>query len=159
MADPGLLHTKVVHQKATWGKRSEKLLVISAKEDKDFSAIGLPNTKEGRKHIDLKAKTAWKYIYEHYIKDYDFFMKVDTDTYLVVENLLEFLSDKDPTKPHYYGHWYTPTKTHVFTRIYPAGGPGEVLTKEALRLLVTEALVKHANCWSVGDGGKNCFSF
>ena len=149
MADPGLLYTRVVHQTATWGKKCEKLLVMSSKEDKDFPAIGLPNTKEGRSHIDYKTKTAWKYIHKHYIKDYDFFVKVDTDTYLVVENLLEFLSDKDPTKPHYYGHLYTPKHWNI---VYKAGGPGEVLTKEALRLLVTEALVKHDDCWPDGEG-------
>ena len=159
MADPGLLHTKIVHQKATWGKRCEQLLVMSSKEDKDFPAIGLPNTKEGRSHIDFKTKTAWKYIHEHYINDYDFFVKVDTDTYLVVENLLEFLSDKDPAKPYYYGHLYTPKNWNL---TYPAGGPGEVLTKETLRLLVTEALVKHDNCWPDGEGNRIlqvfCFS-
>ena len=149
MADPHLLKKRVVHQKETWGKRCEKLLVMSSKEDKSFPAIGLPNTKEGRSHIDFKTKTAWKYTYEHYIDNYDFFVKVDTDTYLVVENLLEFLSDKDPTKPYYYGHLYTPTNWNI---VYPAGGPGEVLTKEALRLLVTEALVKHDDCWPDGEG-------
>ena len=79
-------------------------------------------------------------------------MKVDTDTYLVVENLLEFLSDKDLSKPHYYGHLYTPKNWNF---AYPAGGPGEVLTKEALRLLVTEALVKHDDCWPDGEGNND----
>ena len=152
MADPGLLYTRVIHQKATWGKRCEKLLVMSSKEDKNFPAIGLPNTKEGRSHIDFKTKATWKYIHEHYINDYDFFVKVDTDTYLVVENLLEFLSDKDLSKPYYYGHLYTPKNWNF---AYPAGGLGEVLTKEALRLLVTEALVKHDDCWPDGEGNND----
>ena len=154
MADPGLLNTRVVHQKATWGKRCEKLLVMSSKEDKNFPAIGLPNTKEGRSHIDFKTKAAWKYIYKRYIDNYDFFVKVDTDTYLVVENLLEFLSDKDPSKPYHYGHLYTPKNWNI---TYTAGGPGEVLTKEALRLLVTEALVKYDNCWPDGEGTTDIF--
>ena len=147
MADPKLLRTKVIHQKETWGRRCDKLLVMSSKEDKDFPAIGLPNTQEGRSHIDFKAKTAWKYIYEHYRDDYDFFIKTDPDTYLVVENLLHFLSDKDPSKPHIYGHLYTQEGGRDFI----AGGPGEVLTKESLRLLVTEALVKHDDCWPDGE--------
>ena len=109
----------------------------------------MPNTQEGRSHIDFKTKAAWKYLHKHYIKDYDFFVKVDTDTYLVVENLLEFLSDKDPSKPYYYGHLYTPKNWNF---AFPTGGPGEVLTKEALRLLVTEALVKHDDCWPDGEG-------
>ena len=76
-------------------------------------------------------------------------MKVDTDTYLVIENLLDFLSDKDPTKPHYYGHLYTPKNWNL---TYPAGRPGIVLTQKSLRLLVTEALVKHDQCWPYNKG-------
>ena len=127
---------------------------MSSQEDKDFPAIGLPGTKDGRSHIDHKAKTAWRYIYEHYGNDYDFYIKVDSDTYLVVENLLHFLSDKDPTKPHYFGHLYTPKGWGM---AYTAGGPGEVLTREALRLLVTEALAKHEECWPDGEGNVYIF--
>ena len=72
----------------------------------------------------------------------------------MVENLLGFLSDKDPSKPYHYGHLYTPKNGNS---AYPAGGPGEVLTKEALRLLVTEALVKHDDCWPEGDGVQSKF--
>ena len=117
---------------------------MSSKEDKDFPAVCLPNTKEGRGNIEFKFKIAWKYVHEHYINDYDFFVKADTDTYLVVENLHEFLSDKDHTKPYYYGHLYSPKNWNL---TYPSGGPGVVLTQKALRLLVTEALVKHDDCW------------
>ena len=146
LADPDLLYTKVIHLKETWGRRCEKLLVMSSKEDKDFPAIGLPNTQAGRSHIAFKAKAAWKYIYKHYRGDYDFFIKTDTDTYLVVENLLHFLSDRDPSKPHFYGHIYTPTKWKF---PYIAGGPGLVLTREFLRLLITEGHRKHEkDCWS-----------
>ena len=95
---PKTLRTKVIHQKATCGRRCQKPLVISSKEDKDFPDIGLPNTQDGRSHIDFKTKTAWKYVYENYRDDYDFLIETDTDTYLVVENLLHFLSDKDPSK-------------------------------------------------------------
>ena len=143
MADPDFLYTKVIHQKATWGRRCEKFLVLSSKEDPDFPAIGLPNITSGRGYINHKAKTAWKYIYKHHGRDYDFFMKVDPDTYVVVDNLLDFLADKDSLKPHYYGHLYMP-RDWGFP--YVAGGPGEVLTREALRLLATEALVKHEDC-------------
>ena len=82
---------------------------MSCKEDKDFPAIGLPNTQADRSHIAFKAKAAWKYIYKHYRDDYDFFIKTDTDTYLVVENLLHYLSDRDRSKPHFlwsYLHSY-----------------------------------------------------
>ena len=149
MADPKLLMKRVIHQKATWGKRCENLIVFSSQENKTFPTIGLNNTQEGRSHIDHKAKAAWKYIYEHYRNDFDFFVKVDTDTYLVIDNLLEFLADKDPSEPAFYGHMYTGSRWKFWT--YPAGGPGEVLTRKALEILVTQAFVKHDDCWPDGD--------
>ena len=152
MADPELLYHKVIHQKATWGRRIEKLLVMSSTEDKNFPSIGLKNVRNGRYHIASKAKAAWKYIYNHHGNDYDFFMKVDPDTYLVVENLLDFLADQDPTKPFLFGYLFN-LKGHF----YVSGGPGEILTREALRRLVTEVFVKHDDCWPDGVRKTNLF--
>ena len=166
MADPDSLCDRVIHQKATWGRRVEKLLVMSSKQDKDFPAIGL-DVQNGRDHIAFKAKAAWKYIYEHYGNEYDFFMKVDPDSYLVVENLLEFLADKDPSKPHLFGHIFRLGKQEYEAegvaeilgaggrQVYVSGGAGEVLTRAALRLLVTRAFIHHDACWPDGQCTSN----
>ena len=148
MADPDLLDTKVIHQKRTWGKRCDNLLVMSSKQDDTFPAVGL-NVTAGRQHIASKVTAAWKYIHKHYVEDYDFFIKTDTDTYVVVENLLDFLKDKDPELPHFYGHQYRPTNS---TFIYMAGGPGLVLTRESVTRLVTKAFVEHPKCIPDGQG-------
>ena len=149
MADQQHLYTQIIHQKATWGQRCDKLLVMSSKEDATFPAIGLNNTQEGRYHIAFKAKAAWVYIYKHYIDHFDFFIKCDPDTYLVVENLQDFLSDKDPLQPHFYGHMY---KWPHWKYPWIAGGPGEILTKTAVKKLVTEAFVKFPKCIPDGNG-------
>ena len=52
----------------------------------------------------MKSRAAWIYIYKHYRFQFDFFIKADPDTYLVVENLLDYLQDQDPEQPRYYGH-------------------------------------------------------
>ena len=148
MADPNLLDKKVIHQKQTWGKRCDKLLVMSSKQNDTFPTVGL-NVTAGRDHIGAKVLAAWKYIYKHYVEDYDFFVKTDPDTYLVVENLLDFLKDKDPELPHYYGHRYKPIN---WTFTYMAGGPGLVLTRESVRRLVTKAFVEHPKCLVDGQG-------
>ena len=149
MADPNLLHKKVIHQKQTWGKRCDKLLVMSSKQNDTFPTVGF-NVTAGRNHNGLKVLAVWKYIHKHYVDDFDFFFKADADTYLVVENLLYFLKDKDPELPHYYGHIQKNVRHQKFT--YMAGGPGIVLTRESVRRLVTKAFVEHPNCLRDGPG-------
>ena len=141
----------MIHQKGTWGKRCDKLLVMSSKQDDTFPAVGL-NVTAGRQHIASKVTAAWKYIHKHYVDDYDFFIKTDSDTYLIVENLLDFLEDKDPELPDYFGHRYKP-RNWTFT--YMAGGPGLVLTRESVRRLVTKAFVEHPKCIVDGQGKWN----
>ena len=148
MADPELLDKKVIHQKNTWGKRCDKLLVMSSKQNDTFPAVGL-NVTSGRRHIAAKVRAAWTYINQHYAEDYDFFIKTDPDTYLVVENLHEFLKDKDPKLPHFYGHRQKPKK---WTFEYMAGGPGLVLTRESVKRLVTKAFVEYPKCIVDGQG-------
>ena len=44
----------------------------------------------------------FKYVYKHY-NDYDFYLKADDDTFVFVDNLRKFLSDKNRTSPVTYG--------------------------------------------------------
>ena len=134
LADPKFFNTKIIHQNATWGRRCDKLLIISSK---------------GRNHIATKARQAWEYIHKNYINQYDFFIKTDPHTYLVVENLKEFLSDKNPNETHFYGHILTRHRKSKWKLV--AGGPGILLTRASLTKLVTKAFVKHPNCIRDGE--------
>ena len=56
-------------------------------------------------------------------------MKVDDDTYLIVENLRYFLSDKNASFPVYFGlHFHAENDKYG----YHSGGAGYVLSREAL---------------------------
>ena len=131
---------------------------MSSKQNDTFPAVGL-NTPVGRNYIAPKVNAAWKYIHKHYVEDYDFFIKTDTDTYVVVENLLDFLKDKDPELPHFYGHEQKASFLNKFNSTYIAGGPGLVLTRESVRRLVTKAFVEHSKCSKLLQNGTGLYLY
>ena len=128
---------------------------MSSESDETFPAIGL-NVPAGRKHIARKTQAAWTYIYTNCLQDADFFLKADPDTYVVVENLREYLTHFDTDKAQYFGHSFLlPERFGLFrnkTRItYMSGGAGLVISREALRRLVEVSFIKN-NGSCIPDG-------
>uniref|UniRef100_A0A2C9MA04 N-acetylgalactosaminide beta-1,3-galactosyltransferase n=1 Tax=Biomphalaria glabrata TaxID=6526 RepID=A0A2C9MA04_BIOGL len=87
----------------TWGKRCNKLLFFSSKDDPQLPAIGL-NVTESYENLTDKTRQAFHYIYRHHYNDADWFMKADDDTYVIVENLRYFLFSQNSSEPVYFGH-------------------------------------------------------
>ena len=58
-------------------------------------------------------QAAFDYVYKHYFDDYDWFMKADDDTYVIMENLRYFLSGEDKKEPIYFGHFFVVSKPSV----------------------------------------------
>ena len=42
-------------------------------------------------------------MYEQHLEQYDWFMKADDDSFVMVDNLRLFLSNYDPEVPHFFG--------------------------------------------------------
>ena len=122
------LYTKAVHVRATWTRRCNKVLFASEHKDARFPTIDI-NVKKGRGHLTMKTMTTFDYVYKHHYNDADWFMKADDDTYVFVENLRYFLSSQNASEPVYFGN----TIMHYVQPGYHGGGPGYVVSREALR--------------------------
>ncbi|XP_065206592.1 glycoprotein-N-acetylgalactosamine 3-beta-galactosyltransferase 1-like isoform X2 [Planococcus citri] len=103
--------------------------------DEELPTIALP-VGEGRHNLWGKTKEAFKHIYQHYSGSYDWVIKADDDTFVILENLRYLLKDYDPDKPMYLGCKFKP----YVKQGYMSGGAGYVLSREAVRRFVVNAL-------------------
>jgi len=109
------LRDKAVHVQRTWGRHCNKLLFFAEQnlQDKDKadlnmdSVVGLGIADSGNYDLTKKIFVSMRYLYEHHLHDFEWFLKADTDTYVVAENLRYLLSDHKPSEPIYFGHHFT----------------------------------------------------
>ncbi|XP_030571198.1 glycoprotein-N-acetylgalactosamine 3-beta-galactosyltransferase 1-like [Drosophila novamexicana] len=127
--------TKAAKVLSTWGARCNKLIFLSSQDDVELGAVNL-NVTESRDNLYTKVRAGLAYAYEHYVEDYDWFLKADDDTYVVMENLRLFLYPYDPEAAVFFGHRFRTTYPHG----YMSGGAGYVLSRDALRRLNLFAL-------------------
>ncbi|XP_068232453.1 glycoprotein-N-acetylgalactosamine 3-beta-galactosyltransferase 1-like isoform X2 [Palaemon carinicauda] len=127
-------HQTALHVKNTWGQRCDKTVFFSTKSHAELQPE-LLNVPEGYVYLWAKTKAALTHLHRHY-PSYDWYLKADDDTYVIVENLRYFLLDKDPEEPVYYGVKFKKLVKQGFM----SGGGGYVLSREAVSKFVTEAL-------------------
>ncbi|SPP82405.1 glycoprotein-N-acetylgalactosamine 3-beta-galactosyltransferase 1 [Drosophila guanche] len=111
----------------TWGKRCNKLVFMSDKEDTEMGAINLPGNGK-RIETWRKTKQALKYIYDYHLDEADWFLEADTRTYVIMENLRQMLYPYSSSMPIYFG------------------SPGIVMSRAALRRFVDLSLPNATLC-------------
>lgn len=141
-------HDKLQAIVETWGWRCDGFFAASTKTVPDIGAVDLPHRgNEEYKNMWQKTRSILAFIFDNYIDDFDYFHVAGDDTYLIVDNLknylhlLEALEGGRDTRPLYLG-----LRTHFVGRRagweppYNLGGPGYILNRIALHRFVTEAL-------------------
>ena len=91
--------------------------------------------------------------------EFDYFAKADDDTFLIIENLKRYLAHRDWNEPEFFGHrMYFKVDGKKIT--YNSGGPGQILSRPALKLMVERSYSnKTYNCMKDGQGGLSMISF
>ena len=61
------------------------------------------NVIEVKDSLWYKVRYAFKYAFQNYYDQFDWVLKYDDDTFVILKNFKLFLSDKDYSKPYYFG--------------------------------------------------------
>ena len=136
--------TRAVYVKDTWGSQCDRLIFVS---DATSVKIGAINFNKTSLYTSLWAKVteSFKFAYEEHYHDFDWFLKADDDTFIIMDNLRHFLNQFHSSEPIYFGRHFVdksdiPNGTYTFAgtinrQFYASGGAGYVLSKEALKRL------------------------
>ncbi|XP_068140300.1 glycoprotein-N-acetylgalactosamine 3-beta-galactosyltransferase 1 [Drosophila tropicalis] len=141
LTGPKTHQTRAIHVKRTWGSRCNKIIFISSKPDTELNTVVL-NVREGYSNLYGKTRASLEYVYKHYYHQFDWFLKTDDDTYVILENLREFLKGYTPKLPIYFGSKLQKHGDHD----YITGGAGYVLSKSALRRFMTLGFYNSSIC-------------
>ena len=118
-----------------------------------FSTITLGDilfidTPEGYQNLTEKSREIIQFIYMTELNNFDWFLKADDDTYIIMENLRFYLKPMVSSKPAYIGYHLEPS---WFDSPYMSGGAGYVFSKAGLRRLVEKGLHIKGSCRERGS--------
>lgn len=108
------------------------------------------NVPDIRSNLTAKSIEAFKYVYNQgYASQFDWFLKADDDTYVVMENLKHFLYSHCLNESHTYGYHFHTEGVH-----YHSGGGGYVMNRFTLDLL-GQALARNSSFCSMKSGNED----
>ncbi|XP_062134744.1 glycoprotein-N-acetylgalactosamine 3-beta-galactosyltransferase 1 [Drosophila sulfurigaster albostrigata] len=123
------------HVYATWGRRCTKLVFVSSEDYEPLGVVQVVDA-DGGSYDDLwnKTREGFRHVWQEYGEEYDWFLKADDDTYVIMENLHHMLSAYDANMPLYFGY-----QMRRYNVSYMSGGASYVLSREALRRFMKQA--------------------
>ena len=145
--------TNVRATRDTWGKRCDGFVAFSTKSDPVIPAIRIEH--EGPESYDnmwQKSRSIWKYIYKHFINDFDYFLIGGDDMFYIPENLKYYLNSpeirslRESSSGVFVGRRFIPPGSEVFN----SGGAGYVIDQKALKVLGENLDTAQCNAHQVG---------
>ncbi|KAI6661381.1 hypothetical protein LOD99_9964 [Oopsacas minuta] len=111
-----------------WGSKFDKIIfVVNTDSFGVLPFVRFP-LQETRDNLWHKTVFAFRHIYENYLDEFDWFMKADDDTFIVVDNLITFLSGYNYNKSYVFGREFVQNGV-----TFPSGGSGYVFSRGALK--------------------------
>ncbi|XP_075253341.1 glycoprotein-N-acetylgalactosamine 3-beta-galactosyltransferase 1-like [Convolutriloba macropyga] len=145
---PKYLEERASYVKSTWSSQCNKTLFISddgifsvydllqlnwvSKENLTFPTIEV-TIASGYNQLWAKTRNTLELLYQKYFNDYEWFLKADDDTYVIMNNLRRFLFTKNSSEMFFYGKVLLNARTK---RGFASGGAGYVFSKAVLSRLV-----------------------
>ena len=105
---------RAVHE--TWGPHCNRhYFIIEDFKQNNFTSeqiqfiqklpiLSAGNISYGREHLTEKVNTALLFAHQHYLNDFDWFVKADDDTYIALDSLRSFLAKQNPAEPVSFGY-------------------------------------------------------
>ena len=139
------LETRAVGINNTWGRELPDLHFFvsqpSINQNVGLPTIILPGTDDTQYPPQQKVFHMLKYMHDHYIDEFDFFMRSDDDVYVKTDLLLELLQNINPAQDIYMGcpgFGRPDDKSRIKLQEkehYCMGGPGVIFSRSALKKL------------------------
>eukprot|EP00051_Salpingoeca_urceolata_P035409 m.509190 g.509190 ORF g.509190 m.509190 type:complete len:523 (-) comp91699_c0_seq1:15-1583(-) len=131
MTDPSNFESRAWAINATWGPRCDRTVYVSSQHHQGLDTVKLRLfEKESRDMLWRKAQLAWMYMYSHFLDSADWFIRLDDDSYVMVDNLREFLQGYNASEAHWLGRPMFADNVWFYS-----GGAGNIMSREALRVL------------------------
>ncbi|UJR16156.1 hypothetical protein I4U23_003067 [Adineta vaga] len=142
MTSKDFLTTRAPTVMRTWAKKVPGEVIFFSSEgsvtnDSSINLVSLPSVTDTYPP-QKKSFLMMKYIYDHYLNKFEWFMRVDDDVYIRTDNLEKLLRSIDNRKPYYIGQPGMGTKEEYGklalgeNENFCMGGPGIILSRETL---------------------------
>ena len=138
------LNTRALGIYRTWGKEVPDLKFFSSQPDDNNSylpIITLPGVDDTHYPPLRKVYHMLKYMHDHYINEFDFFMRSSDEVYVKVDMMIELLKKTNPAQDIYMGSpgFGRPDDRNRINLTeeehYCMGGPGVIFSRSALQKL------------------------